>query len=136
MKFKQTQVIFALIFVFIFGLSFILIGKVESEIGGSEIKLSGTLVKSTTVKFNDIQSIEYIDSLELGRRNLGLGTLKMSLGSYNNEEYGNYRIYAYKSIKQFIVIKYNDKILVFNQSTIENTMSIYNTLKSKLDKIQ
>lgn len=136
MKSKQAQVIFAIIFVFIIALCFIFVGQVKYEIIENEIKFSGTLTKSTTIKFNGIQSIEYIENLMIGTRDIGLGTLKMQIGSYNNEEYDKYKLYAYASVEQYIVIKYNDKVLVFNQSTIESTKSIYNTLKSQLEKVQ
>lgn len=136
MKSKQAQVIFAIIFVFIIGLCFIFVGQAKYEISENEIKFSGTLTKSTTIKFNEIQSIEYIEFLERGTRDIGLGTLKMQIGSYNNGEYDKYKLYAYASVEQYIVIKYNDKVLVFNQSTTEKTEGIYNTLKSKLEKVQ
>jgi len=136
MKSKQSQVIFAVIFVFLIGLCFIFVGQVKYEIIENEIKLSGTLTKSTTIKFNEIQSIEYIENLEIGTRDIGLGTFKMEIGSYSNEEYDKYKLYAYASVEHYIVIKYNDKVLLFNQSTIDSTRSIYNTLKSKLEKVQ
>jgi len=134
MKFNPMKVIFAITVVFVLGIIFLFVGQVKTYIGNESIEVKGLLTSSTTVNYNEITSVEYVTSFDIGTREMGLGTIKLNLGTYNNKEFGKYKLYIYSKVNSFVVAKYGDKALVFNQSTVRDTEKVYNEFKNKVEE--
>lgn len=133
MKSIRVQIVTAITIIFIIGMAFMFAGHVKMELGYNGFDISGTFTLSTTVSYSDIKSINYVEAFDIGKRDTGLGTLKMNLGTYSNGELGKYKLYSYSAVGAFVVVKYSNKVLVFNQSTVEDTERLYNELKFNVE---
>ena len=90
------------------------------------------LFRKTEVEYDDIQEIELIEDLDYGTR-LGISTFTIVSGTYTNKEFGTYKLMAYRNIDKHIIVKYNNKIMVFNQNSIESTERLYQELVTQID---
>jgi hypothetical protein len=69
----------------------------------------------------------------IGMRVMGFSSPRLSTGTYQNEELGNYTLYAYTGCDTAILIRSGSNWLVINAETPEETTALYQTL---LEKIQ
>lgn len=90
------------------------------------------------VKYEDIESIDYEPGAgtkdDNGRRTNGFGNLKMSMGHFYNERFGDYIRYTFNDCKDWIVLNVQDDIVVINAEDEVSTKEIYNTLSEKLQE--
>ncbi|AEY67208.1 PH domain-containing protein [Clostridium sp. BNL1100] len=129
MKFSQMKVIITIVTLILAGIILLFVGSVNVTLTDNSVSVKGTFVGGTTIPLNEITSIVYVHSLDIGSRQFGMGTFKMASGTYQNEKFGSYKLYSYSKVNAFIIIHYGDKILVFNQSDVENTKKLYNQIK-------
>ncbi len=129
MKFGQMKVLITMVTLILAGIFILFVGSVNVSISSNSVSVKGTFVSGTTISIKEITSIEYVDSLDIGSRQFGMGTLKMASGTYQNERFGSYKLYSYSKVNAFVIIHYGDKILVFNQSNVEKTKKLYNQIK-------
>ena len=84
-----------------------------------------------TIDYDDMVKVEKVDSITVGSRVMGADLIKIYSGTFKNEQYGRYKLYVYKNVKDYIVIEYKDGFAVFNQDTSELTDSLYNDILEK-----
>ena len=94
------------------------------------ICIEADFYEDLTVSFDSIQEITYRENLDKGSRTMGFGSARLSMGVFRNEEFGSYTLYAYTGCNAAIVIRGEDKVLVVNCKTPEETKALYETLKS------
>ena len=63
---------------------------------------------------------------------MGFGSPRLSTGTFTNDEFGRYTIYAYTRGEGAVVLKRGDKVLVIVGKTAEETKAIYDTLAAKV----
>jgi hypothetical protein len=129
MKFGQMKVLITMVTLILAGIFILFVGSVNVSISNNSVSVKGTFVSGTTIPLKEITSIEYVDSLDIGSRQFGMGTLKMASGTYHNERFGSYKLYSYSKVNAFVILHYGDKILVFNQSNVEKTKKLYEQIK-------
>ncbi|WP_024833319.1 PH domain-containing protein [Ruminiclostridium josui] len=129
MKTGQKKVFITFVTLILVGLFILFFGSVNVSISNNSVSVKGTFVGGTTIPLNEITSIEYVDSLDIGIRKFGMGTFKMACGTYRNERFGSYKLYSYAKVNAFVIIHYDDKTLVFNQSDAEKTKELYDRIK-------
>ncbi len=129
MKSSPMKVLITIITLVLAGILILFVGSVNVSITNNSVSVKGTFVSGTTIPIKEITSVEYVDSLDIGSRQFGMGTYKMASGTYQNERFGSYKLYSYSKVNAFVIIHYGDKILVFNQSNVENTKKFYNQIK-------
>lgn len=108
-------------------------GDITYTPGESSMKIEATYEKTAEIPYAQMDAVEYRESFYPGARVWGFGSVKLSLGTFRNEEFGDYTIYAYNSCKSMIVIRSGNQYLAFNAETVEQTLELYHTL---LDKTQ
>lgn len=129
-----TKVIIAISAVILILVLFIFAGGVKVSIDNNELAVSSLLVSNTKIQISEIQSIELVENLDYGKRISGLGTIKMQLGSYENDQFGEYKLYSYSQVKTVILIRTNDSIIALNQKTYEKTKQLYDDLETKVGR--
>mgnify|MGYP006946276043 FL=1 len=67
-------------------------------------------------------------------RTNGFGSARLSMGIFQNDEFGSYTLYAYTGAKEFIVLTSETRTLVIGMSKVEDTQTIYDTLLSKISE--
>jgi uncharacterized membrane protein len=94
--------------------------------------------KNITLNYNDIENIEYqpndVSDTVSDIRTNGFGNLRMSLGSFENEIYGNYTRYTYAGCPSCVVLTVDGETVVINGADDEATREIFDMVKESLRK--
>lgn len=91
------------------------------------------LWKDRTVAYDDIRSIELRTVLDTGTRSIGYGSGKLSLGTFQNDEFGTYQLYTYNGSGGFIVLGLADQsVLVIGGENQSATVDMYETISARL----
>jgi len=109
-------------------------GDIGVDFGEESFTVEASFYSDLTVKYEDIDSIELIDSDVKGSRVGGFGSPRLSMGNFRNDEYGTYTRYSYNSCDSAIVIRDGDKVLVLNGKDEAATKELYNGLEKRIQK--
>lgn len=107
------------------------LGSVKYDLRADSINVKGIFTQ-VEVPYDVIDDVALVDDIDYGSR-LGVSTFSIVSGTYTNSAYGKYKLMAYRNTAKHIVIRYDGEILVFNQSTIEDTQAAYQSLLEKID---
>lgn len=90
------------------------------------------VTKTIKINYEDVQNIEYVSKIELGKRAFGVGSVVLNAGHFRNKAYGDYYLYAYTSSKEYIVLYTESGIVVFNDKDEVKTKILYQQVETKL----
>lgn len=107
-------------------------GSIEYEFQDEALVMDASFYSPITLRYENIETIEYREGNVEGVRTSGFGSLKLLLGFFENEEFGTYSRYTYYKPDGCIVITAKGKTLVISGKDMAETLEIYTTL---LDKI-
>lgn len=127
---RITQIIVPLILVGVAVLMFT--GDIEVACGDTEFKIVASYMDDLTIRYEEVDSVEYRNSFDAGYREMGYGSPRLSMGTFKNDEFGRYTLYAYTNAETCVVLKRGDKVLVIAAETMEETKTIYDTLSAKI----
>lgn len=114
----------------------LLLSDVKVSLGEEDFTVGCFMAGEKQTAYSDIQYLEYRDSLDFGSRAMGLGTMKLQAGAYQNAEFGAYTLYAYTGVNGYIVIHGDDgTVLAFNQPTEAETKEIYDQIYTRWESI-
>lgn len=133
---KKTTIVSIVMLIVIFaGVAVLMFtGDITYIAGEKSLKIEATYEKDAEILYSQMDSVEYRETFDIGARVWGYGSVKLSLGNFQNEALGDYTVYAYNSCKSMIVIHAGDKYLAFNAATAEETFELYQTLLEKVEK--
>jgi hypothetical protein len=83
-----------------------------------------------TVLVEDITSVQTINSLAVGVRVMGADLITKYSGTFKNDAYGSYKLFIYKNSGSCIEITTTKGVVVLNQKTAEDTLSLYENIKA------
>ena len=127
---KAGIVITVLVLVFV---AFILLGgKYEVNMGEDSLKIEATFWADYSVKYDEILNVEYREKDPKGSRTNGYGAPNLSMGQFNNDEFGFYTRYTYSSCDSCVVLTIGDDKLVINEKDETSTKELYNKLLEKV----
>ena len=106
-------------------------GKVETAFGDASFTVRGSYYGSQTVSYADIDSLELQDGDVPGSRVFGVGSYRLLLGTFRNEEFGTYTRYTYYKPEACIVVRMGEKVLVLSGKDKAETQDIYSQLLSR-----
>lgn len=107
-------------------------GNIQVTFADTDFQIVASYMNDLTVSYDEVGSVEYRESFDAGHREMGFGSPRLSMGTFNNEEFGRYTIYAYTQGKSAVVLRKGDDVLVIMGKTAEETKSIYDTLAEKI----
>jgi uncharacterized membrane protein len=107
-------------------------GNVEVTYGETAFQIVASYADDLTVSYEEVESIEYRESFDVGAREMGFGSARLSTGTFKNEEFGRYTIYAYTNGGGAVVLKKGDDVLVIVGKTAQQTREIYDTLAARI----
>ena len=103
-------------------------GKVETTFGDDSFTVRGSYYGSQTVSYADIESLELRQDDVPGSRVFGVGSYRLLLGTFRNEEFGTYTRYTYYKPESCIVVRMGEKVLVLSGKDKAETQEIYDQL--------
>ena len=106
-------------------------GDITATAGDSALTVDATYYDSVTLDYDKIDSIEYRESGDLGTRQYGFGSAKLSLGIFKCDAHGSYTRYTYNATKSYILISSEGKTLVINLTTDAETKALYDEIMLK-----
>lgn len=106
-------------------------GKVETTFGDDSFTVRGSYYGSQTVSYADIDSVELRQDDVPGSRVFGVGSYRLLLGTFRNEEFGTYTRYTYYKPEACVVVRMGEKILVLSGTDKAETQEIYSQLLSR-----
>ena len=106
-------------------------GNIEVNCEDTSFKINATYWTDIEVNYSDIDTIEYRKDLDVGVRTNGFGSTRLSMGIFQNEEFGSYILYAYTGAKAFIVLTSDGETLVIGMKDAEDTRALYDTILEK-----
>ena len=81
----------------------------------------------------EIEDVSLVDEVNFKIRTNGISTDEYSRGSFKSVQYGKCKAYIYNESKPYIVVKLKNTYLIYNERTKDETMKVYNELKSLVD---
>ena len=128
-----NRIIWAIVIVIMLGTGFLLFtGSIQYDFREDALVMDATFSSPITLRYEQIEDIEYREGNVDGTRIGGFGSFRLLLGFFENEEFGTYNRYTYYKNESCIVATVKGKTLVFSGENAEETREIYNNLLSKI----
>lgn len=125
------------IIILAFAVIFLITGKFDVILDETSFTIDATYWDDATVNYSEIDDIEYREQDEpnaFAGRNCGYESFNLLMGEFENDEFGMYTRYSYRSCDSCIVLTVDEKVLVFNGKDEEQTKAIYDQLIKKISK--
>jgi hypothetical protein len=103
-------------------------GEVEIAYSEKSFTVDANTVSATTLEYEKIESIEYVEDMDRGTRTIGIASARLLAGSFVNDGLGSYRLYSYTGCKDLVVIKIDGDYVAINGENEEATHEIYEKL--------
>ncbi len=100
-------------------------GDVKVLIQDGQLEIRGSYWSDYKLPLSEIQTVAYREDFETGRKRMGVNSLQLNEGTFQNKEFGEYTIYSYARCEDFVVLETTDGKLVINGKTPEETRELY-----------
>ena len=113
----------------------LLSGDMQILYGAENFTVDASGWGDLTIEYRDIEKIEYqpqdASASVSGSRTNGFGNLRVSMGAFENEIYGDYTRYTYNDCPSCVVLTVKGETVVINGETDGDTRAIYEALAEK-----
>ena len=106
-------------------------GDIEVTCKDTAFTIHATYWTDLEIDYSEIDAIAYRKDLDVGVRTSGFGSPRLSMGIFQNDEFGSYTLYAYTGATEHIVLTSGKKTLVIGLRDAEATQAIYNAMLEK-----
>lgn len=103
-------------------------GNLTVEYGTDGFTIQASYWPDAVVAYDALSTVEYRENFSAGVRTNGFGSPRLSMGSFHNEELGNYTLYAYTGCEAVVILDVQGKTLVYGGKTVEETRAFYETM--------
>lgn len=103
-------------------------GNIDVTYGTDSFTIRASYWDDLTVRYGAIEEIDYREDFSPGVRTNGFGSLRLSMGSFQNDEFGNYTLYAYTGCDDVVVLQVDGRTLVFGCKTEKETADFYHQI--------
>ncbi len=107
-------------------------GNVNVVCGESSMTIEATYWDDLTLAYDDIDNVEYREDCDAGIRTYGFCSARLLLGSFENDEFGNYTRYSYTGCDACVVFEIDGKILVIGGENEADTLAIYDEIMERM----
>ncbi len=114
---------------------FMFTGSVDVQLGEEAMTIDASYWDDAVIAYDSIADVEYRENGVDGVRLSGFGSARLSLGLFENEEFGQYIRYTCTGSGSCIVLTADDgRILVLSGADTEDTQNIYDELTTIVNK--
>jgi len=107
-------------------------GNVSVTFGEDDFQIHATYWPDLEIDYAAVGALSYRDDCPAGIRTGGFGSFRLSLGSFRNDEFGNYTRYAYTSCPACVVAEVDGRILALNGRDEKATLRLYEELLARI----
>ena len=126
---KVTAVLVPLILIGVGVLLFT--GDIAVSCEASALRIQADYWSDVTVPYEEIDSVSYRTEPDFGVRTGGFGMPKLSMGNFQNDEFGTYTLYAYTGAEAGIVLTSGEKTLMIALKEPSETKALYDRICEK-----
>lgn len=127
---KGALLVTAVLLVFVAAMLFT--GSIQVRFGDTAFTVEASYYDDLTVNYADISDLEYRDSNIDGTRTWGVGSFRLLLGFFQNQEFGAYTRYTYYNPEACVVLTVKGKTLVLSGKDAQETKGIYQQLLERV----
>ena len=132
-KSKATAASIVIVCVILIGAAVLMLtGNVKVQYGDTDFTIEATYTSDLTVKYDTVDTIEYRETFDKGQRIYGFGSARLSTGTFQNDEFGTYTLYAYTYGEGAVVLTADDDVLVIIGHDAAHTKSIYDEISTRM----
>lgn len=106
-------------------------GSVDVKLGEESFVIDATFAGDLEVAYGEVDAIEIRDDFDVGVRIMGFGSPRLSTGTFENEEFGRYTLYAYTKSEFYVIMKNGDDVLVVGGSE-EDMRELYDRVSAEI----
>lgn len=130
---KTTAVILLLVILLVVLVAVILFtGKITYSLEEDALSIQASYWEDITVPYEEITAVEYRNAAVDGERVWGFGSLKLEMGQFRNEEFGNHIRYSYMDCDSALIVHLGQEILVLSAATESETAQLAQQLEAHL----
>ena len=107
-------------------------GSIETTFDDNALSVKASFWSDLTLNYEDIESVEYREEGVDGVRINGVGSARLLLGVFQNDEFGVYTRYTYTGDQPCAVIKTATRTVVLCAETVEETIEIYERISAEI----
>jgi len=111
---------------------FMFTGNIEVHCEDTSFRIDATYWTDLEVDYSEIDNLAYHENFDKGVRTNGFGSVRLSMGTFQNDEFGSYTLYAYTGIQEYIVLEVGEKTLVIGMKDADETREIYQSILAKM----
>lgn len=101
---------------------------IEMSIEKEQITLSVPQCSTIILKYKNISDVKMCTDFDIGKKDKGINDGKYYAGYFSNEEYKSYFAFIHCNVNEYIIIKIKDDTYVINDTSIEKTENLYQTI--------
>ena len=109
-------------------------GKIETTLDDNSLTVKASMWEDLTLDYEDIDSVEYRENRVDGERIMGVGTAKLLVGSFKNDEFGLYTRYTYTGDDPCVIIKAKGRTIVIGSDDEQTTKEIYDRIVADISE--
>ncbi len=109
-------------------------GEIQVHLEENSFHIQASYHEDLTVSYSEIDSVTYVDHCDAGVRTLGFHSARLSMGTFENTEFGQYTRYVYTGCESCIMLRSGEKVLVINGKDGEETRDLYERLIQKMEQ--
>ena len=107
-------------------------GSLQVRYDAESFTVEASYYEDLTVNYDEIQAIDYREGNVDGIRLFGLGSFRLLLGTFQNEEFGKYTRYTYYRPESCVILTVNDRALVLSGRDRQESQAIYDALVQRV----
>ena len=107
-------------------------GSITTTYTENGFTVDSTYYDPLTIDYDDIEEIQVLENIEIGVKEFGFNSAKLSLGKFKNDEFGSHTRYTYNSCKTVVVMKIDGKTLIINDKSDDITREIYLKISNEM----
>lgn len=111
---------------------FLFTGDITVTLGEDTLRVESNYYGGVEVPYSEFDSVTFREDLDIGRREDGFGSPRLSMGVYENSEFGYYNLYAYTKAEGYIVLTSGQKTLVIGYPNAADARLLYEALLAKI----
>lgn len=107
-------------------------GDINVTLTENTLRVEATYYGGIEVPYSEFDSVTFREDLDIGRREDGFDSPRLSMGVYENSEFGYYNLYAYTKAECYVVLTSGQKTLVLGYADAAQTRLLYEALLAKI----
>ena len=107
-------------------------GSFKIQYNDSDFTVEAACWSDLTVRYDEIEDIEYLEQYRKGDREMGFGSFKLGMGLFHNQEFGDYTLYAYNKTSQGVRLTVNGETIVISAEDEAATKAIYEEISARV----